>query len=100
MVIVTGSLEVDPNQREAFLASKMEAMRATRAETGCLEYTFSADPLQPGRVLLLERWASEKDLGAHVAAARARPPSTGAAVKPKAASAFIYDVTGERPLGG
>ena len=100
MVIVAGSLDVDPDQREAFLAGRMEGMRATRAEPGCLEYTFSADPTDPRRVMLMERWASQKDLEAHVAAAqaRARPPGTG--VAPTAASIFIYDVTGERPLGG
>ncbi len=77
MVIVAGTLTVDPEQREAFLAGRMDGMRATRAEPGCLEYTFSADPTDPGRVMLFERWASQKDLDAHLAAARARPASPG-----------------------
>ena len=100
MLIVAGTLEVDPSQREAFLAGRMDGMRATRKEPGCLEYTFSPDPTNPGRIMLIERWASQKDLDAHVAAAKARPAAPGAAVKPKAASVFIYEVTGERPLGG
>ena len=100
MVIVAGSLEVDPAQREAFLAGRMDGMRTTRAEPGCLEYTFSADPIEPGRVLLIERWASQEELDAHVIAARARPAPAGAAVAPTAASVFVYDVSGERPLGG
>ncbi|HEY6385572.1 MAG TPA: putative quinol monooxygenase [Candidatus Acidoferrum sp.] len=99
MLIVAGTLTVDPMQREAFLASRKDGMRTTRGEPGCLEYTFSADPLDPGRVLLIERWASQKELAAHVAAARARPASPDAAMKPKAASIFVYDVTGVRPLG-
>ena len=86
MVIVAGTLEVDPNQREAFLAGRMDGMRTSRAEPGCLEYTFSADPTDPGRVMLFERWASQKDLDTHLAAARARPAAPGAAVAPKAAS--------------
>lgn len=100
VVIVAGTLTVDPEQREVFLAGRMDGMRATRAEPGCLEYTFSADPTDPGRVLLFERWASQKDLDAHLAAARARPASPGAAVKPKAASIFVYEITGERRLQG
>ena len=100
MVIVAGTLEVDPDQREAFLIGRMDAMRATRAQPGCLEYTFSADPIDPWRVMLIERWASQEDLDAHVAAARARPASPSAAVTAKAASIFVYDVIGERPLGG
>ena len=100
MVIVAGTLKVDPDQRDAFIAGRMDGMRVTRAEPGCLEYTFSADPTDPGRIMLMERWASQQDLAAHLAAAKARPPSSGGAVKPKGASVFVYDVTGERPLGG
>jgi Antibiotic biosynthesis monooxygenase len=59
MVIVAGTLEVDPNQREAFLAGRMDGMRTSRAEP-CLEYTFSADPTDPGRVMLFERWAKSE----------------------------------------
>ena len=101
MVIVAGTLEVDPNQREAFLAGRVDGMRTSRAEPGCLEYVFSADPMNPGRVMLFERWASQTDLDAHLAAARARQVAPGAApaVAPSSVSIVIYDVTGERPLG-
>ena len=71
----------------------------TRKEPGYLEYTY-ADPSNLERVMLIERWTSQKDLDAHIAVARARPASSGPAVKPKATSVFVYDVTGERPLGG
>ena len=100
MVIVAGTFEVDPDQREAFLAGRIERMQTSRAETGCLEYTFSADPLNPGRVLLFERWARQEDLDAHLAAAPAPPTSPGTEVVPRATSIVIYDVTGERPLSG
>lgn len=99
MVIVAGTLEVDPDQREAFLAGRIDGMRASRAEPGCLEYTLSADPTDTRRVMLFERWARQEDLDNHLAAARARPASPGTAMAPKAASIFVYDVTGERPLG-
>ena len=99
MVIVAGTLEVDPDQREAFLAGRIDGMRASRAEPGCLEYTLSADPTDPRRVMLFERWARQEDLDNHLAASRARPASPGTAMAPKAASIFVYDVTGERPLG-
>jgi len=100
MVIVAGVFTVDPEQREAFLAGRMDRMRTSRAERGCLEYTFSADPLDPGRVLLYERWASQGDLDAHLAAPPAPPALPGTEVTPTASSITIYDVTGERPLRG
>ena len=99
MVIVAGIFEVDPEQRDAFLAGRSDRMHTSRAEQGCLEYTFSADPLDPGRVLLYERWASQEDLDAHLAAPPTPPASPGTEVVPKATSIVVYDVTGERPLG-
>jgi len=99
MVIVAGTMELEPDQREAFLVGRIEGMRTSRAEAGCLEYTLSADPTDPCRVMLFERWARQEDLDAHLAASRARPASPGTAVTPKAASIFVYDVTGERRLG-
>ena len=100
MVIVAGIFEVNPEQRDAFLAGRFDRTRTSRAEPGCLEYTFSADPLDPGRVLLFERWARQEDLDAHLAASPAPPASPGAEVVPTATSIVIYDVTGERPLRG
>jgi quinol monooxygenase YgiN len=99
MVIVAGFLEVEPDQREAFLAGRIDAMRASRAEPGCLEYTLSADPVDPRRVVLFERWARQEDLDAHLAGMRARPPAPGSGPTPTKASIVVYDVTGERQLG-
>lgn len=99
MVIVAGVFAVDPEQREAFIASKLERMRTSRAERGCLEYTFSADPLDPGRVVLYERWESQQDLDAHLAAPAAPTASPGADIVPRSATIVVYDVAGERPLG-
>lgn len=99
MIIVSGEFTLEPEQRDAFIVSRHDAMRNSRAEAGCIEYTFSADPLDPGRVLLFERWESQAALDAHVSAMRAgpRPPATN--VKPTASSIILYDVTGERTLG-
>jgi len=99
MVIVGGTFEVEPHQREAFLADRLEAMRTSRAEPGCLEYAMSADPIDPGRVLLFERWASQEDLDVHLAAL-AGGQGAGAAVAPVSASIVVYDIAGERRLVG
>src|SRR5436305_1262372 len=90
MVIVAGWFEIDPAERDAFVAGRVEAMVRSRAEHGCIEYVIAADPVDPGRAVLFERWESQADLDAHAAAARdaARDapksdPPTGAT--PKAA---------------
>ena len=98
MVIVAGVFTVDPEQREAFLAGRKALMEHSRAEQGCIEYTFSADPLVPGRVVLYELWASQEDLDEHLAglSASSAPAVTGP--ESTTNSIMIYDVAGERPL--
>ena len=100
MVIVGGTFEVAPAERERFLAGRVELIRASRAEEGCLEYTFAADPIDPSRVVLFERWESQGALDAHIAALRSGPPSSDPEVATISSSIIIYDVSGERPLGG
>lgn len=99
MVIVGGEFELEPAERDAFLAGRAETMRRSRSEPGCLEYTFSADPLDAGRVVLFERWESQEALDAHLGGLRDAPREGGPAVAPKRSSIVIYDVAGERPLG-
>ncbi len=98
MVIVSGEFTFDPGQRDAYLASRLELMRVSRAEQGCIEYTFAADPLDPGRVVLFEKWESQEDLDAHLAAIPAPSADAAPQVEPTSSSIVIYDVTGERPL--
>jgi quinol monooxygenase YgiN len=99
MVIVGGTFEFDPDKRDLFLASRTEMMRVSRAEAGCLEYTFAADPLDPGRVVLFERWTDQDALDAHLDVRRANPEPPETAVVPISSSIVIYAVNGERPLG-
>src|SRR3954464_14824787 len=98
MVIVGGTFEVDPVQRELFLAGRVAMMQVSRSERGCLEYTFCADPIDAARVVLFERWSSQADLDAHLAAQRAEPPVIEPNIKPISSSITIYDVSGERQL--
>jgi len=86
MIIVGGEFIVEPDQREAFLAGRHDSMRASRAEPGCLEYTFSADPLDPARVLLFEKWEDQASLDAHLAALRSAPPPAAAGISPVSVS--------------
>lgn len=73
MVIVAGWMDVAETDRDDFLASRLEAMRRTRDEPGCLEYVFSPDPIHLGRVRLFELWASRADLDVHLNLMRSRP---------------------------
>ena len=97
MLIVAGHFDVDPADRDAFIASKVESIKTTRTEGGCLEYVMSADPADPTRVMLFERWADQPSFDAHVAGMATAPRVPGPA--PKGFSVKIYDIAGERSFG-
>jgi quinol monooxygenase YgiN len=97
MLIVAGHFAVDPADRDAFLAGREESMRATRTEGGCLEYVMSADPIDPTRVVLFERWADQSAFDAHMAEIAKAPRGSGPA--PKGFEVKIYDIAGERAFG-
>jgi len=65
MVVVAGSIGIDPAKREAAIAAAKEVMAATRQEPGCRSYAFSLDLDDPGRFHLFEHWESQAALDAH-----------------------------------
>jgi len=67
MIIIAGTVEVDPAQREAALKAGLPHMQATRAQKGCLHYVWTADPLVEGRIYVYEQWEDQTALEAHFA---------------------------------
>jgi quinol monooxygenase YgiN len=67
IVIIAGTVDVDPERRDEALVAGKPHMQATRAQSGCLDYVWSADLLVPGRIYVYERWADQKSLAAHLA---------------------------------
>jgi quinol monooxygenase YgiN len=108
MVIVAGSFVVAAADRDAFLEGRRSAMEASRAEPGCLDYVFSADPLDPERVVLFERWADQAALDAHLAGMRERrgsgaPPAASASPAPRvevrSSEVLKYEISSSGPIG-
>jgi quinol monooxygenase YgiN len=64
MIIVAGRLYVRPERRDAFLAAAIEAVKQARRSTGCHDFVVAADPIEPDRVNVYERWDSEASLTA------------------------------------
>lgn len=62
MIIIAGHLVVDPADRGAFLRDSLRAVELARRAPGCADYTLAADPLDPARVHVYERWDSPEQL--------------------------------------
>lgn len=72
MIVVQGIFRVNAAEREQYLVESLETQRISRREPGCIEYVVAADPVEPDRVILSERWETRADLDAHIAALTAR----------------------------
>ena len=101
MLIVTGVFRVDPSDVDAFVESRKPSMANSRAEKGCLEYVVAPDVLDPGRVILSERWESRANLDAHVAAMASAPPPDPAAppaVELLSREVWIYEIASSEQM--
>ena len=99
MIIIAGTISIDPSKADQALADAVEMMKATHEEQGNLAYVFSLDPLVPGQIQLFERWESEEALAAHSASAHMaefRPKMGGWGVT--GADIKKYEIASEGPL--
>ena len=94
MVIVAGHIIVDPAERDAYLAGCVTVVEQARAAEGCLDFAIGADLVDPGRITVLERWASQEA----VEAFRGSGPSDEQGAAMLSASVAEYDVAGVRSL--
>ena len=94
MVIVAGHLMVDPGERGAYLAGCVAVVEAARRAPGCLDFAITADLVDPGRIVVYERWETQ----AAVEAFRGSGPSDEQGAAMLSASVAEYDVAGVRSL--
>ena len=98
-VIIAGTVRVPPANL-AGLKPHMEAMlAASRAEDGCLTYSYAEDVVEPGLVRVFEAWRDQAAIDAHfktahMAAWRAAWPNFGVSDR----QLFAYEVASQRPL--
>jgi quinol monooxygenase YgiN len=94
VVIVAGHLVVDPSRRDDYLSGCVDVVRQARRTPGCLDFSISADVIDPGRVNVFERWESQ----AAVEAFRGDGPSDEQGAAIVSAEVAEYDVGGRRSL--
>ena len=64
MIVVAGHLQVEPENRAAYLERCRDVIRLARAARGCLDFALSPDLLDPGRINLFEHWQTLADVEA------------------------------------
>jgi quinol monooxygenase YgiN len=59
VVIVAGHIVVEPGQRDEYLAGCIDVVRTARLAPGCLDFSITADLVEPGRINIFERWETQ-----------------------------------------
>lgn len=67
MIVIEGSIRVADLARAR--PAMAEMIEASRAEPGCIDYSYAVDLLDAGLVRVCERWESRAALAAHLASA-------------------------------
>ena len=65
MIIVMGHAKLEAGEIDRLDAEMQAQIKATRAEDGCLAYSFSRDILDPDTLIISERWRDNVALSAH-----------------------------------
>ncbi len=73
MIVIAGTLTLGIAVDDSVLDACRTMMTATHAEKGCVDYVFSADPLNDHTLRVFEQWESLEDLEAHFQAPHMPP---------------------------
>lgn len=65
MIIVAGTVLIDPAKKDDALKIMKTMMEATQQEAGCISYRFFANPWDDAEILVFEEWETQDALTAH-----------------------------------
>ncbi len=98
-ILIAGTVRVPPENVEAFRPHMEAMLTASRAEDGCLAYSYAVDVQDPGLIRVFEAWRDQAAIDAHfqmphMADWRAAWPQFGVSDR----RLSLYEVASERAL--
>lgn len=98
-LVIAGTVRVPPENLDRFRPHMQAMLAASRAEDGCLTYSYAVDVAEPGLVRVFEAWRDQAAIDAHfqtphMAAWRAAWPQFGVSDR----NLSLYEVAAERRL--
>ena len=64
-IIISGTVDIDPEQMEAAMTAAKPLIEGALTQEGIMDYDWCPDPLTPGRIRVFERWESQQALENH-----------------------------------
>jgi quinol monooxygenase YgiN len=98
-LIIAGTVRVPPENLGSLKPHMLKMLSASRAEDGCITYSYGEDVAEPGLIRVFEAWRDQAAIEAHFKAAHMAIWRTACAehgVSDRKLSA--YEVASERPL--
>jgi quinol monooxygenase YgiN len=65
MILVVGTFRMPPENLARALPAAQRVVSATRAEDGCIAYSYAQDLFDPGLIHVSEKWRDRAALQAH-----------------------------------
>ena len=98
-LLIAGTVRVPAENLAAFRPHMLAMLEASRAEDGCIAYSYAEDVAEPGLIRVFEAWRDQAALDTHfqtphMAIWRGHWPAHGVSDRQLSA----YDVAAERPL--
>lgn len=98
-LVIAGTVRVPPENLEAFRPHMLAMLAGSRAEDGCLQYSYAEDVGEPGLIRVFEVWRDQAAIDAHfqtphMAAWRAAWPQFGVSDR----RLFAYEVASSRAI--
>ena len=98
-LIIGGTVRVPPQNLAALKPHMLAMLAASRAEDGCVTYSYGEDIAEPGLIRVFEVWRDQAAIAAHFTAPHmARWRAAGAELGVSDRQLFAYEVASERPL--
>ena len=99
MLLIIGTIRLPAANLDSARPAMAAMVHASRAEDGCLDYSYAEDVLEPGLIHVTELWRDQDALDRHFASAhierwRAAWPELGIGER----DLRVYDVGEPRPV--
>jgi len=62
MIIIAGWIEIDPADRDTYVAGCIPVVVQARTAPGCLDFAIAVDLVEPNRITIYERWETDAEL--------------------------------------
>lgn len=68
MIVIAGTVRLPEANRDQAMAAMRQMIEVSRAEDGCLDYSYAFDVLDPGLVRVFEVWRDQAAFDRHTTA--------------------------------